>query len=106
MKHKAVFSLLFVIGLIASAIGWGMHRNSRLERMFKSVHAGASEKQVLQLLGKPSRVEPCGKSFGPSLANCIEYIYRDSFAPMIPQYWSVSFDTSGPVQKTFIYQSP
>jgi len=74
--------------------------------MFNSVHVGASENQVVQLLGKPSRVEPCGKSFGTPMANCSEYIYRDSFAPIIPQYWSVKFDSSGHVLDTYVYKSP
>jgi outer membrane protein assembly factor BamE (lipoprotein component of BamABCDE complex) len=83
-----------------------MHRNSRLARMFSSVHPGASEEQVIQLLKRPSWVEPCGKSFGPLVENCWEYIYRDSFAPLIPQYWSVRFDASRHVQSTYVYQSP
>ena len=106
MRHKAGLSLLAVMALVASVAAWGAHRNSHLGRMFASVHAGDSEKQVQQLLGRPSRIEACGKSFGPPRANCTEYIYRDSFAPILPLYWSVKFGSGGHVVDTYVYQSP
>jgi hypothetical protein len=56
-----------------------------------------SEMEVVRLLGNPSWVEPCGKSFGPLKPSCTEYIYRNSFAPLIPEYYSVSLDNSGRV---------
>jgi hypothetical protein len=105
MRHKTAFSLLALM-VVLSAAGWGVYRNSRINRMFNSVRVKASEQQVVQILGKPSWVEPCGKSFGPQLPNCREYIYRDSFAPLVPQYWSVRFDSSGHVLDTDVYQSP
>jgi hypothetical protein len=70
------------------------------------VNVGASNEQVLRLLGAPSWVETCGKSFGTPKPNCTEYIYRDSFAPLLPLYYSVSFDTSGRVVDKYVYSSP
>jgi hypothetical protein len=106
MIRKIGFSLLVLAVLVASALAWGVYRNSRLDRRFDSVQAGATEKQMVELMGKPSWVEPCGKSFGTPLPNCHEYIYRDSFAPIISRYWSVQFDDGGYVLNTYVYTSP
>jgi len=106
MRHKAVLSALAVVAVIAVAFGWGLYRNSRVAVRYESVRVGASAQDVQRLLGRPSRVEPCGTSFGSPKANCTEYIYRNSFAPLIPEYYSVSFDTSGHVVDKFVYGSP
>jgi hypothetical protein len=108
MRDKAaVFSLAFV-GLIALSIAWGLCRNSRIDARFSGVTVGASDKDVVRLLGRPSWIEPCGESFGTtSKPNCTtEYIYRNSFAPLIPEYHSVSLDNSGHVIDKYVYSSP
>jgi hypothetical protein len=87
-------------------LGWGFYRNSRISTRYEGVSIGASDGQVLRILGTPSWVEPCGKSFGTPKANCTEYIYRNSFAPLVPEYYSVSFDTSGHVVDKYVYSSP
>lgn len=106
MRHKAVLLTLAVLGAIAAMFGWGFYRNSRITAHYESVSVGASEEQVQRILGTPSWVEPCGKSFGRPKPNCTEYIYRNSFAPLIPEYYSVSFDTSGHVIDKDVYSSP
>jgi hypothetical protein len=58
------------------------------------------------VLGRPSWIEPCGKSFGKPKPNCAEYIYRNSFAPLVPEYYSVSLDTNGHVVDKYVYESP
>jgi hypothetical protein len=57
-------------------------------------------------MGQPSWIEPCGRSFGRHKDNCTEYIYRNSFAPVLPEYWSISFDRSDRVVDTYVYESP
>jgi hypothetical protein len=105
MRHKAAVLFLAFGGLVA-LIAWGFHRNSVIAARFRAVHAGVSETEVVRLLGKPSWVEPCGKSFGTPRPNCTEYIYRDSFAPLIPEYHSVALDNSGRVLDDYVYSSP
>ena len=108
MRHKAaVFAVAFV-GFIVLSIGWGCYRNSRLDTRFPAVHIGASEGEIERLLGRPSWTGPCGKSFGggPSRPNCTEYIYRNSFAPLIPEYYAVRLDNGGRVMDTYVYESP
>ena len=106
MRHHAALLALAVVGAIAVMLGWGFYRNSRISSRYDAVSVGASDQQVVRLLGTPSWVEPCGKSFGTPKPNCTEYIYRNSFAPLLPEYYSVSFDTSGHVVDKYVYSSP
>jgi hypothetical protein len=106
MRHKAALLALAVVGAIAVMLGWGSWRNSRISSRYEAVSVGASDQQVVRLLGTPSWVEPCGKSFGAPKPNCTEYIYRNSFAPLLPEYYSISFDTSGHVVDKDVYSSP
>jgi hypothetical protein len=61
--------------------------------------------KVRHVLGQTSWIEPCGKSFGTSKANCTEYIDRNSFAPPVPEYFSVSLDMSGHALDKYVYES-
>jgi len=106
MRHEAAVLWLAFVGLIALTIGWGFYRNSRIDARFSGVTVGASDTEVVRLLGTPSWVEPCGRSFGTSKPNCTEYIYRNSFAPLIPEYYSLSLDSSGHVVDKYVYSSP
>ncbi len=106
MRHKAAFIVLVFVAMLAVATAWGFGRNALIERRFAAVHPGLSGIEVVRLLGKPSWVEPCGKSFGTPKPQCTEYIYRNSFAPLIPEYHSVMIDNSGQVLDTYVYSSP
>jgi len=106
MRNKAILLCWALIGVTAAMFGWGLFRNSRIAARHERLSVGASKEHVVQLLGAPSWVEPCGKSFGTPKPNCTEYIYRNSFAPLLPEYYSVSFDTSGHVVEKYVYSSP
>lgn len=95
-----------VVALLAVMLGWAFYRNSQIAARFERVTIGTSNQDVVSLLGRPSWVEACGKSFGTPKPNCTEYIYRNSFAPLVPEYHSVSFDTSGHVIDKDVYSSP
>lgn len=99
-------ALLALAVATAVMLGWGFYRNFRISNRHEAVRVGASDQQVVRLLGTPSWVEPCGKSFGTPKPNCTEYIYRNSFAPLVPEYYSVSFDPSGHVVDKYVYSSP
>ena len=106
MRSRANRLCVLIIGLTAAMLGWGFFRNSRIGAQFDRVNVGASKEQVVRLLGTPSWIEPCGKSFGTRKPNCTEYIYRNPFAPLVPEFYSVSFDTSGHVVDKDVYSSP
>ncbi len=80
----------------------------RAQRNFDRVLIGASRTDVVRLLGKPWKVDKCGERFGnPNQPGCAdEYLYKHPFAPLVPEYHSVSFDFSGHVKDTYIYSSP
>ena len=63
----------------------------------------------MRLLGKPKRVEKCGEPFGNpgGKPGCAEdYLYPSPYAPLIPEYWSVSFGIAGRVVDEYNYVSP
>ena len=105
MSRKLLFLPFGFLALIALAIGWAFYRNSRIDAGFGGTAVGASDTEVVRLLGGPSWIEPCGKSFGTPKPNCSEYIYRNSFAPLIPEYYSVRFDNNGHVIDKYVYSS-
>ena len=101
---KSIIIAACVIAI--SAIAWGTYRNNRLRSGFALVEVGSSEAQVAQLLGRPFRIQPCGTSFGATVPHCTEFVYRNSFAPIVPEYWAVRFDEGGKVLDRRIYTSP
>ena len=108
MRHKAGVFARAVLGFIVLTTGWACYRNSRLDARFAAIRIGASKGEIVRLLGRPSWTEPCGTSFGGGLPmpNCTEYIYRNSFAPLIPEYYAVRLDDGGHVLDTYVYESP
>ena len=107
MRIRDGILVLGVISLVLCAWAFAVHRNSRLASGFSIIHVGMGEKEVLTVLGRPSWVEPCGKTFRMRpRAGCTEYIYRNSFAPFTPEWWSVRFDNDKQVVDTFAYESP
>jgi len=105
-SNKNRIFLLIGVAILGLAVAWEYFRGSRIENGFSAVHVGALEREVEGLLGRPSWIEPCGKSLGSPAPNCSEYIYRDSFAPLLPAYYSVRFDNRGHVIGTYRYSSP
>lgn len=59
---KIAYLGLGIGGLVIATLGVGFYRNSLLEAGYERVSLGASNEQVLRLLGAPSRIEPCGKT--------------------------------------------
>jgi hypothetical protein len=106
--RRLFISASVAVLLILVWFGWKEHRNYRLNSEFEKVSIGTSKFEVARSLGKPDKIEPCNESFGgPPATNCAEeFLYGNSFAPIVPEYWSVSFDKSGRVIAKNIYSSP
>jgi hypothetical protein len=104
LRPAAILSLVAV--LIGVTLGYACYRNTQLEKNFPRIHAGLTDKEVLAILGKPSWVEPCGKSFGNLKQNCTQYLYRNSFVPLIPEFYSVEFNNDRHVVDSYVYESP
>ena len=105
-RKKAKFLLLGCVSVVALSAAWEYYRGSRIDTRFSAVHVGASEPEVTGLLGKPSWIEPCGKSMGNPIPHCTEYVYRATFAPLLPAYYSVRLDNDGHVLATYLFVSP
>jgi hypothetical protein len=75
------------------------------------VAVGATQPEVIHLLGKPKKIESCGRFLG-SLPKDIpthcanEYVYASPFAPLLPQYYVVRFDDTGRALETANLPSP
>ncbi len=86
----------------------GIVRQNKLDKGFSIVKTGANQFEVIQLLGRPTRIGRCGDFFHQKApSGCVtEYVYSASFAPLVPQYYVVSFDGTGRVLETFNWSSP
>ncbi len=88
-------------------LAFALLREHQIPREHESVRIGASEAEVISIMGKPSWSEPCGKSFGAPQPGCAkEFIYKSPFAPALPGYWSISFNKDGKVMDKYHYVSP
>jgi hypothetical protein len=107
---KNVRLIIVAIGIAASTwIGWSLMRAKVLPAKFERIAVGDTREQVVRLLGKPRRIEKCGEPFGNpgGKPGCVEdYLYASPYAPLIPEYWSVSFDKNGRVIEKYHYVSP
>ena len=90
-------------------LGWKLYRNHRIETRFDAVKVGASRADVISILGKPDKVEPCGQfnESGPPPTNCrVEFLYKNSFAPWKPEYFLIYLDPEDRVIDTAPLSSP
>lgn len=111
MKHPGYLIVGCIVLAGAIWLAWAILRDRRLERGFEEIAAGATEREVLQKLGRPKRVEKCGEFFGPlpreELTNCSkEYLYASPFAPLLPEYFVFRFDMNNRVSGKSAYSSP
>jgi hypothetical protein len=105
--------LLILIAILAPFVffGWAHFRDSGLAKGFEEIADGATQRDVIRLMGKPKKVEKCGEFFGPipksEMGVCAnEYLYAATFAPYVPQYYIVRFDGGGHVISKVPLSSP
>ena len=111
MKHPVRFALISFVAAAALWLIGAIYRDRELQISFHKIKAGDSESEVVQWLGTPKRIEPCGEFFGPlektGMEGCMrEYLYASPFSPLFPQYYVVRFDSHGLVRSTAPYSSP
>jgi hypothetical protein len=105
---KARKLLLAVAGVLILAFLVHIVQGYNVISRFERVPIGASKFEVVRLLGRPWKMDKCGERFGnPNQPGCAEeYLYRHPLAPLVPNYYSISFDASGHVLDKFVYSSP
>jgi hypothetical protein len=95
------------ICLFLAWLGYSLIRQRRLQEQFDKLPLGIPQAQVLRSLGRPWKVEPCGMEFGAARNDgCVEYLYRDPFAPLVPRYYAVEFNGAGRMSDKFLWASP
>ena len=110
MTRKVRFILfLGVAVLIALAIKTtvAFRRFSTVERQFESIQNGELRASVIVKLGKPNYHEgKCGVIHVPKKNCSTEYVYSHPFAPLIPDYYIVSFSSDDHVIEADRWSSP
>jgi hypothetical protein len=82
-------------------------RYSRVERGFASVHVGESRAVVITKIGKPNyHAGKCGVIHLPDKNCALEYVYSHPFAPIVPEYYIVSFSPDDRVIEADQWSSP
>jgi hypothetical protein len=84
-------------------------RFSRVEQDFKSIQNGQSRASVTAKFGKPNYYSgKCGMMVEvPVGKNCAaEYVYSHPLAPLLPDYYVVSFSADGRVIQADHFVSP
>ena len=87
--------LLLFLGLRTAV---SFRRFVGVERHFGSIHNGESRLSVIRRLGTPNYHTGKCVAIGPSPPTCaIEYVYSHPFAPLLPDYYVVSFSADDQV---------
>lgn len=96
-----------VVLLVGSQIAVAFHRYGTVEREFASVLPGGTRPSVVDALGMPNHSGRCGTLTNFSPAGCaLEYVYSHPFAPVLPEYYVVSFSADGRVIRADRLDSP
>jgi|ERR1700734_2910071 hypothetical protein len=109
MRKRTIISLalaclLLTLGLKAAV---SFARFSNLERHFDSVAVGQSRLAVVEKLGRPNYYSgSCGEIHNPPHGCVLEYVYSHPFAPLIPEYYIVSFSSDDRVIQADPWMSP
>src|SRR3954471_16385577 len=98
-----------IVAVATAWLIWAIISSNLIPKRFASVAVGDSREEVFNKLGRPRRVERCGEPFGNpgGKLGCKEdFLYSSPFAPLIPEYWSISLDREGKVIDKYHYVSP
>lgn len=108
MKRGRLFAIL-VIGLIiiGGLIVWPLLRTSRLSKAFTGIKRNDTKDMVLKQMGSPWKNERCGAYLGGFPPGCAEeFIYAHPYAPYLPEYWIIYFDSNHQVISSAHLVSP
>ena len=110
MKRKArIAGVIATAVLIALALRvvLAFERFSNVQRTFASIQVGDSRQSVIATLHNPNyHAGHCGVIHVP-LKNCaLEYVYSHPFAPLLPDYYIVSFSPDDRVIDAEHWTSP
>jgi len=82
-------------------------RYQRVQGQFELVQVGDSKDSVDARLGKPNYYSgACGVIHIPDKRCALEYVYSHPFAPLLPEYYIVSFSAEGHLIEADQWDSP
>jgi hypothetical protein len=80
---------------------------SEVERGFASVRVGETRTAVITSIGKPNYYAgKCGVIHFPDKNCALEYVYSHPFAPIVPDYYIISFSADDRVIEAGPWDSP
>ena len=99
-----------VLALTSLLAGWAAFTFTRfriVEHQFPSVKLGDSRESVVSRLGDPNfHHGPCGVIHVAAKKCVTEYVYSHPFAPLLPDYYIVSFSAESKVIEADRWTSP
>ena len=102
-----LISVAGIVLLLAVRTVFAFVRYSQVERGFASVHVGESRAAVITTIGKPNyHAGKCGVIHFPDKGCSLEYVYSHPFAPIVPDYYIVSFSPDDRVIEADQWNSP
>ena len=110
MSRNPRIALMFVVVVllaiaVRTVVVFG--RYSKIEKQFASVQIGGPRASVIAKIGKPNyHAGRCGVIHFPDKACAVEYVYSHPFAPLIPEYYIVSFSSDDRVIEADKWDSP
>ena len=98
---------LCIILALAAKTAIAFQRYAKAERSFVSVQVGDSRSSVIGKMGKPNyHAGKCGVIHFPDKSCALEYVYSHPFAPLVPEYFIVSFSQDDRVIEADEWDSP
>ena len=102
-----LISVAGIVLLLAVRTVFAFVRYSQVERGFASVHLGESRAGVIAKIGRPNYYAgKCGVIHFPGKDCSLEYVYSHPFAPIVPDYYIVSFSADHRVIEAGPFDSP
>jgi hypothetical protein len=110
VSRKARFAVIFrvvVLAALGTKMMFAFRKFSRIEREFGFIEQGETRDSVNRRYGKPNYHQgKCGVIHVPKKNCTIEYVYSHPFAPLIPEYYIVSFGNDDQVIEADSWISP
>jgi hypothetical protein len=95
MKRIVIALVLGLFLTAASLIVWPILRVRQLSDHYNYVKENDSSDSVLKHMGNPWKDEECGVYLGSKPVGCVtDFIYAHPYAPYIPEYWVIRFDSN------------
>jgi hypothetical protein len=110
VSRNTRIALMFAAGVLlalAARTVFVFARYSKIKKQFASVQIGESRPSVIAKMGKPNyHAGKCGVIHVPDKACAVEYVCSHPFAPLIPEYYIVSFSSDDRVIEADEWDSP